>query len=143
MFNALQNKLQRKQKATYFCELIEEHKNNTTETLSVLNRAIGLSCSFLTENKYINNKAEIADQFNNYFISICEALTKDLPKPNKHFTIYRNPGRNSLCLSDVTLSEIINITNDIKSKTSSGFDKISTKLLKISLPYIIFHCIIY
>ena len=143
-YNASLNKLKRSQKAKYFCEEIEKHKSNVKETWSVLNKAMGLTRkkenfpSYVTiGNKNVTDKAEIADEFNHFFINICEDLTKNLPQTSKSFKSYINPVQNSLFLDEITLSEIISIVDNLKPKTSSGYDEVSSRLLKLSLPYII------
>ena len=45
----------------------------------------------------------------------------------------RNQLPNSLVIDETTGAEIINIIQHIKSKSSAGFDNISTKLMKNSV----------
>ena len=62
------------------------------------------------------------------------ALLADKIKTTNNYTDYmQNKLPSSLVMEETTCAEIINIIQNIKSKPSTGFDNISTKLMKSSV----------
>jgi hypothetical protein len=86
---------------------------------------------------------EIANAFNKYFLTIGTSINKqnELSSHNLHNTTplhylmqsFKNPFRN---INLKSTKEVENIITSLKPKNSSGYDGISTKLLKISFPFI-------
>ena len=64
--------------------------------------------------------------------------SQGVPKSNKHVSEYlHNPNISSIYIETVESNEVNSIVNKMKSKTSSGHDSISTKLIKQSINNII------
>ena len=88
----------------------------------------------------------ISDSFNNYFLSIAEKISHIINRHNidsnnektpLHYLLqlFSNPFLN-IKFSNTSTQEIERITNSLQSKRSHGYDEISTRILKISAPFI-------
>jgi hypothetical protein len=91
---------------------------------------------------------EIADAFNRYLLSVSEGInTKnnhdDFSNNNIKSTMpihyllqsFQNPFLN-IALKSLSTREVENIIKSLKLKNSHGYDEVSTKILKISSPFI-------
>ncbi len=122
-------------KATYYENLLEENKNNIKKSWNTLKRLIGktndksgLPNSFQINNKSVTDRQEA---FNNFFSNIGLQTSNNVPKANTSFKSFMPlPMPHSFFLKPVSPFDVINITSQLKTKTSSGHDSISTKLLK-------------
>jgi Notch-like protein len=95
----------------------------------------------------INNYQNSPEAFNKYFLSITENIIHDIEHNNKQgYNINKNPNYYLLNLfhksfpsvkfKNTSTKEIKKIINSLKMKESSGYDEISTKILKTSAPFI-------
>ena len=78
------------------------------------------------------DEKEIADHFNNYFTDIGLSLTYKIDTTAKYpFQHYlRTPTTSKFNLQNTNANEILNVTNKLPTKTSSGHAQISCKILK-------------
>jgi len=95
--------------------------------------------SLRVDNKEITNQNTIANIFNSYFLSIAESFNSG---NNKH-TYIKEPNPISFHHPFPKMSwhyestyKIEKIIKSLKSKNSSGYDEISTRILKLSAPHI-------
>ena len=131
IFNTPYNKLKRDVKINY---CIEANKHCIKSTWKTINQAIGKPNSktsipqyFTINNNNISDRSEIAKELNNCFSNIGRQTSQNIPISNKHYTSYlTRPSLNSMYLEPIQETDIINIVNKLKPKTSSGQDKIST-----------------
>jgi hypothetical protein len=84
---------------------------------------------------------ELTCVFNEYFINVTNLtqtgnLKDDLSVAENLNTVYNRP-LGQIDLTPVTAQEIKNITRSLKWTTSSGYDEVPLRLLKLSLLYII------
>jgi len=95
----------------------------------------------------INNNQNSPEAFNKYFLSITENILQDVRCTNKQGSnINKNPNYYLLNLfhkplpsikfKNTSPKETEKIINSLKIKESSGYDEVSTKILKISAPFI-------
>ncbi len=144
-FNILHKRLQRRMKATYYDNLLEENKNNIKKIWNTLNRLIGKTnnkssfpVTFQINNTPVTDRQEAAEAFNNFFSKIGLQTSNNVPNVNTNFKSFMpHPMPHSFFLEPVSPLDIINITSKLKNKTSSGHDSISTKLLKATINEII------
>ena len=95
--------------------------------------------SFNIDDNTVRNKKEIAHAFNTFFDNIGYNVNHSVLQSNKSFTSYLpNHNAKSIFLDPVIPSDIFDITNKFKPKTSYGADGISTKLLIKTIDTIIF-----
>ena len=138
-------------KKLHYNRLILNSNNKMATTWKIINHENGKSSHsnktvpLRIENKEVTNQNKIANMFNNYFLSIAVTLTSG---NNKHTNI-KEPNPISYLLNSfhqpfpkmkwdyASTYEIGQIIKSLKSKNSSGYDEISTRILKLSAPYIL------
>jgi hypothetical protein len=108
-----------------------------TKKIGNSNHAITLNI----EETLVRNHQDIANEFNKYFLSIAKNIIVD-----QNDTVFQKQDNNTplhyllqsfttpfpnMNLKFVSSKEVENIIKSLKTKSSSGYDGISTKLLKI------------
>jgi hypothetical protein len=90
------------------------------------------------------NQTSIANEFNTYFLNVAGSTgTKGINEieegvsPLQYLLEYFNQPFKNICWTYTSSKEINKIIDSLKSKNSSGYDKITSKILKISKPFII------
>ncbi len=137
------NKTKRTLKRNYYSNMLEINQNNMNKMCIVLKQAIGkrndksnLPKTFKIDNTNTSDETEIANGFNKHFSKIGESTAKNVPKTKTKFSDYlKTPLLNSIFLDTIEPEQIIEITNKLKPKLSTGHDEISTKLLKETIEY--------
>ena len=72
-------------KKMYYCNIIKEQKNDTTQLWKILNKILNkgnkneCSKSFLCDHRLISDDNEIPNQFNAHFSSVAKNLANNLP----------------------------------------------------------------
>jgi hypothetical protein len=144
-YRNLYNTIKRSTKQNYYEQMLNQNKSNLKKTWQILNTLIG-KCNdktnvpqeLLVENKLVNDPQEVADAFGEYFSKVGAQYSDTIPKSNiepEHYCEQFNP--NSLYLAPTDPNELQQIISKLKSKTSCGFDNISSKLLKDISPYLL------
>jgi hypothetical protein len=85
------------------------------------------------------NPEKAAEAFNNFFVTITDSLNPQSVKESSAISFLRDSYPNSfpnMKTIPVTEAEIIGIINSLKSKNSSGYDEISSNILKLCGPQI-------
>ncbi len=139
------NKIKKGAKKQYYENILYENKSNVKQTWSILKNIInrssksnGLPSSFMINDTKITNPSEISEGFNIFFSNIGQSVSDNVPKAKTHFTSYlRGHHPNSMYLTPVDESEIIETAKKLKAKISLGHDQISTKLLKDTIDIIV------
>ena len=111
-------------------EIIHKQKNNHTSIKKIC-----------FQEKYINDQTEIANTFNDFFINIGPNLTKNIMQKDQSNISYRKY-INASILSSFNFQLIDDESsrktlNSLRTKSSSGYDGISTRLLKFLAPALI------
>ena len=84
----------------------------------------------LANGKIISDHKEIADAFNDYFIGI-GAQDTETPQGNSHYSEYLSNKPNfKLEFHPITNCDVAEIIGNLKPKTSTGIDHISSKLFR-------------
>ena len=111
-------------------EIIHKQKNNHTSIKKIC-----------FQEKYINDQTEIANTFNDFFINIGPKLTKNIIQKDQSNISYRKYINTSILSSfnfqlidDESLRKTF---HSLRTKSSSGYDGISTRLLKFLAPALI------
>ena len=111
-------------------EIIHKQKNNHT--------SIKKTCF---QEKYINDQTEIANTFNDFFLNIDPNLMKNIIQKDQSNISYRKyinasilSSFNFQLIDDESLRKTL---NSLRTKSSSGYDGISTRLLKFLAPALI------
>ncbi|CAB4026300.1 Hypothetical predicted protein, partial [Paramuricea clavata] len=96
-----------------------------------------LPTSFLCNNKYINNPKEIANNFNEFFSNIGPNLAKQFDKNSNDFKKYLNTNYvNSVFITEIKTSEVLEIMRQLKPNKSHGYDEIHPRVIKEIAPQI-------
>jgi hypothetical protein len=129
----------RSAKASYFSTQFNKHKSdmkNTWKTISDLLNKNKKIKNFPEYFKYnginIRDKLEIANMFNNFFVNIGPKLAQEIPQTsNRNHSQYLTSNVNNILrFTQLEVSDTLKIIDKLKSKTSSGYDNISTCFLK-------------
>ena len=87
---------------------------------------------FIINNKTITNPAEVANEFNKYFVSIGQTLSRNV-QSNRSYDEYLVANTNcQLIFHPVNEEMVAKIINQLKNKSSYGHDGISNILIKQS-----------
>ena len=140
-YNKTLNKIKKWLKKDHYKGLMETHKFNMKKTWAIMNELLGNDSvksklpNFITvNNTSITDKNIIANEFNTFFSEIGYKTGQQVPLSPTHFSEYLpNYVPHTMFVRPVSSSTVINTTLSLKSKSSSGHDDISTKLLKASI----------
>ena len=138
-YNIILKKCIRQAKLDYYQKSFSNFKNDVKKTWQLINQIISKTSkkhdfpkSFLVNGSYITDKTEIANEFNKYFIHIGPQLAAGISvDTEKTFKDYLNCCHDDdFAFKNVDNSTVLKVIDSLKSKVSSGSDKISNKLLK-------------
>lgn len=139
-FKKLFETIKKKSKVNYYNQQITKYKNNAKKTWEIMKEIIGktkiITDSFpkeivLENNEVVSNKKRIADEFNNFFVSIGPKLATKIPSSNKTFHSYLK--QEELTFSkdySVTEKELKEVFTSLKINKSPGHDDISVNVIK-------------
>ena len=142
-YRKLLQKIIRAAKNTHYYKLLAENQNNIKKTWNTINNLIRKTNNKTEITHILHNQttfteaSEIANQFNTYFSTIGMHQAKLIPQQTQsstHRNITINP--QSIFLTPTTEQEIAQIVKQLKSKSSSANDCITTTHLKQLLPVI-------
>jgi len=136
--NCSHNKLKRRLKSSYYGNILENHKYDMKKSWSILNGLIGkqndkstLPNSFIINDQDEVNLNKITNGFNNFFGDIGRQTADHIPQSRHNYKHYLGPSLGfSMFIEPVSEQIVINTTISLKSKISSGYDELSTKLMK-------------
>ena len=137
-YNDLYVKLCRKAKILYFHDKFKEYKTDMKKTWSTINKVLGkekskdsLPSFFKSNGNIISGNFEIANGFNDFFSNIGPQLADKIPTSSKHFLDFMPlPVAENFVFANITPEIVLNNVKKLKSKSSSGPDHVSSKLLK-------------
>ena len=133
-------------KSQYYFNKFQHYKTDMKKTWKQINEIMqkkkktpDLPKYFLDNNKVITENIDIANCFNNFFSNIGPALANAISSPpNKSFRDYLTPSiTSSFNFNMVTEEDTFKVINNLKSKTSTGHDGLSSILLKFIAPQIL------
>lgn len=133
------NKLKRISKQNYYAAQLNKYKCDSKNTWSVLNNLIGkhnnkstMSDRFEIDNKkLINDPKYISNEFCKYFSEVGNKFASKIPNPKTPYNHYLNQRNySSFFMTPTDPEEIHKTIISLKPKNSSGYDNISSKLLK-------------
>ena len=128
----------KKSKQAYYDKYFERNWNNTKSTWKGIKSLISLktvasnvpAVLTLDNGDTITNPYDIANTFNNYFVSIAETTKKSIKYSHKHFSDYlSNESISTLFLQPTDREEIVNIISSLNSNKASGPNSISYRIL--------------
>ncbi|KAG8286904.1 hypothetical protein J6590_108626 [Homalodisca vitripennis] len=128
-------------KKNYFDTKIKNTENISKTTWQIINKETKKNKSkcegnlvLKTKESSISDPSLIAISFNDYFINVTDALLKDLSSVQPKYDKCDNhkPGNTLLKFQcpPLTETELIQIFDSLKNKSSSGYDGVPVKLIK-------------
>jgi hypothetical protein len=138
-------------KTSHYNNIILNAKNKMKATWKIKKKKKGMKqlditpSSLKIKDTTIKNKNIIANTFNNYFATIADNitamkkqnLTSNINNPiNYLYKFYSKPFCN-IKWHYASTHEITKIIKSLKTKDSCGYDEITSKIIKISEPFII------
>ena len=133
-------------KRLYYTSCFDKYKDDIKKTWATITELLNKKTSkndypryFLINDMPVSDHSQIAREFNKYFVNIGPSLANSItPPPGKSYQEYLlDPCETPLHFITATKSEIRQIIDSLKTKTSCGFDGISNKLLKFIIDEII------
>ena len=125
-------------KKIYFQNIFTKFKHDIKRTWSVINESLhrknkSISSRMFSHNgKTLEDPSEIANAFNEYFISIGPSLANQMDKNNNFRKYLRNPSESRLHFEPITEHKTMRIIENLKNKTSTGIDGLSNQLIKMA-----------
>ena len=114
-----------------FLDNIRKTWQTINDTLNRKRRVKDFPQEFILSNgKIISDHKQIANEFNDFFISIGEPECQNKDATYTFSKYLPEKANTNLLFKTVTEEEIGNIINSLKPKVSTGIDSISNKLLK-------------
>ena len=131
-------------KKAYFANKIVEAGSNMRYVWSAIKEMLNTkrsgSCPKLIKipnGNETSDDTEIANTLNEFFTSVGRELASKFPPASSVFKDYLcAPCCNSCVFMPIDETEVFNIISSINSKTSAGYDGISSRVLKIASPII-------
>ena len=119
----------------YYSNELEINKYDIKKNWKILRNIIGKKSDknkqkniFSINNKIISNSQVIAEEFNNFFVSIGPQLASNIYSSTNHMS-YMNTAVNSIFLPDITTIEVINVILLLKN-SCAGWDDIPAYVMK-------------
>ena len=137
----LVNVIKEAKKYTYNNQ-INKSTNKIKTTWNIIKKETNRHKRLITMTDYHNS----SEAFNNYFLTISENIIKNIRSTKQNHDTFNNPNyylSNQPCrafpninFKNTSTKETENIIRSLKTKGSHGYDGITTKILKISAPFI-------
>ena len=135
----------------YYNQALEKSNNKMRTTWHIINEEKGLTRrniltnKIIHKNKPITNLNIIANLFNNHFLSMADLVNiykiKDInphiDNSMKYLNKHSDKSFSNITWKYATTHKIEKIVKSLKNTNCSGYDEITTQLLKLSIPYII------
>jgi len=139
-FNKILRSCIREAKKFYYENIFRKHKNDIKKTWDCINSILNKSSktsreyptSFIINDRNIENYSEIVNEFNKYYTEIGPKLASAInPPENKSFEDYLITNEMpAFEFKYIESKDIIKVIDDLKSKSSSGMDRMSNRLMK-------------
>ena len=138
--------VKRKSKCNYYNHLIETHKNNSRKTWNIMKEIIGKTKlnnnsfpkKIIINSQEVNNKCDIANAFNDFFVNVGPNLAKNIDKSGNNFVQFLNTQKTTLPEHDLTEEELHRAFHTLKLNKSTGYDDISANVVKTCYDELLF-----
>jgi len=141
-------KLLNKAEQLYYEHKFELFKSNIKQTWQTIKYILNTKNSsplmdeFLINNHMVSDKTIIAQKFNEYFTNVGPTLANKIPTASVNFKSFmKGEFKNSFSMFETDINEVITVTKNLKSKTSSGYDEIPTDIMKLSINFVAPHIV--
>ena len=120
----------------YYSEQLEINSSDIFKSWKVLKSILALNSSsekkklcLAIDNEAVTNSNDIANGFNNFFVSIGPELAKDIHSDINPLN-YVSSINNSIAIFDVSCAEVINVIHSLNN-SSAGYDEFPTFVAKL------------
>ena len=131
------NKLLRSAKRNYYSNQLEKEKKNIKNTWKILNNVLNKdhkkSCNteFNLNGQVINNRNQIPEHLNDFFINIRPNQVSQIADSNTHFSTYLSKSTdNTMFFNPITEDEVLEVIKHLDAKKSTGHDGFSILIIK-------------
>ena len=135
-------------KKEYYDRYFENCKNNMKKTWTGINDLIRSSHrsshinQILHNNKTINDPKQMADTFNNFFISVGLNTDNEIPKtPKSPLSFLKNRVINNFSFNAISTYDVMSVILQLDEKKSSGPSDVLLNVLRISAPILVPHLV--
>ena len=137
-YNNILKKSIRNAKKLYYERIFTQFKHDIKKTWSTINDLLNKTRKkkkfpeyFMLNDEKIQDKLQIANQFNIFFTNIGPELATQIHSNTPHTTYMKKSINSTFKFENVHESQILKIIDKLQSKSSCGIDGMSTKLIKI------------
>lgn len=137
------NNIIKKAKSEYYLNRFKDVSGQPKEIWKTINEVMSRNDkaeyniqTITTQTGTYTNPIEIAELFNEHFTEIGPNLAAELPASVKHFEEYIIPSTNEFSLSQISLTTIESLLQNVKIDKATGLDKIPCRLVKEAAPVI-------
>lgn len=148
-YKNLFERIKKNSKKNYYHGLFNKYVNNIKKTWQTMKEIIGRSKVYnknsLPRKIFVNNleiedQNEIANNFNDFFVSIGPKLASKIPQASTNFLSYLKTINKQIQLYEITDEEFILAFSTLKRNKASGFDDITSNIVhsvyeEIKLPF--------
>lgn len=131
-------------KARYYREKVNNSRNDMKKIYNIINEATNTNSNknndiniFNINKQPFQNKKQMADFCNDYFIQIGKKMALKIQSPINYKNSYGPGVKESMLLKPVTPNELIIHIASLKNKSSPGYDNIKAELIKDNHLYLI------
>ena len=123
-------------KKMYYANLISLNSNDGGKIWNILNNVIGrkksdeFNSTFVCNDVVINDNYAVCNGFNEYFASVAQNLSDNLPLSHVNPLKGLDFNSESFVIFPTDSDEVLSSINDLKGSKSPGFDGISSNVLK-------------
>ena len=120
----------------YYKKTFNLYQNDVKKTWALIKETLQqkkkqeLPTEFIWNDRIITDLDEIANKFNTYFINIGHSLSEQIHATRSSDEYLSNRTNTIFNFTEVTEECIDSIIKNMKSKSSTGYDNISNKLVK-------------
>ena len=131
-------KLKRLTKSKYYTDIFYMNIGNVKRTWQILREVLNRQPNhnkqnelFVIGNSETNNKQDIANGFNTFFANIGKTINDQIIQPPEVYSDFLNGNYPINCFFQPTHEEeVIKVAQNLKTKTSQGFDNLSTCIIQ-------------
>ena len=144
IYKSFANKLshvKRKAKENYFLQQFHLKKHDSKATWNLINKLIKSkppkqTDHLLINNKKIDHKSDIVNEFNKFFSRIGHDLSSSTPPSTQSALATCKTNLNSMYLDLATDNEVLHIIKEMKTNKAAGHDTIPPSMIKLTANFI-------
>lgn len=136
-YRQIYQKLLRCAKINYYNNAIARNSNNIKKTWDVLRDLLGRNAGkwdtvleLKLNNSIVTCPQRVSQAFNDFFSNVGQSINENVPNVQRSYTESLGNSNQSFFMEPITPADIITVSHKIKTKHSTGQDRLSTSLTK-------------